>query len=1692
MSGAVDPVCIDGLYPHLTMFNDEGECGVGAVVPWAGDLWVTTYAPHRPVGSTDKLYRIHPDLTREIFPESVGGTSANRLIHRETKQLLIGSYVIDSTGHVRVVPPVRMPGRLTGAARHLEHPAEKVYVATMETGLYELDMRDLSVRTLIRENGKNDLWIAQYVSEHGGVWPDNWSNAPQTRVPGYHAKGLSSGFGRVFVANNGEDSDFARSNVFAPSGVLADWQRFGEDWRTIRRCQFTELTTRDGIYGNEHPQENPVWSLGWDAKSVILAVTTNGTAWSYYRLPKASHAYDGAHGWNTEWPRIRDIGEPWLLATMHGTFWRFPQDFSPASPNGIRPISTYLKVIGDFCRWGDRLVFGCDDQTQKEFTNVRTLKRGAVPRRQSQSNLWFVKPEELGSFGPPSGEGWVWRDEDVRRGDVSDPYLWEGYAVRMFTFVDAEGRAVRHELLRDGDWVRVRALEDATGASAYFRYGPERPESLPNALEKPIAVRDDDGTVYRFPNLNGDENFICREVATDRDLLYAGGVFYEVPAVNAGGFAELRPIALADEPVTSIEASQGILRINGKPRALDSLWQNGTASQAYWLWESVRKTDCAPISAARALGMGIADAGGFSHEMPSKTHEKPLDTPYAEMADVFKNPCGKVQTGCYWYWMAGNVSCEGVKKDIEAMKRAGIDRLYVGDIGSGDCEQGPVKTFSPEWNDALQTAFSAASRLGMEIGLFNSPGWSQSGGPWVKPELAMRRIVASSILVDGPKDGVVLPQPKFELAPEGDMRDVCAIAYPLPKGFTNRLERRGGENTPFAVEMKNPLAVELESDKPFTAQSAEVAFKGGKVSGTIAVEADLSGAWRKVCEMPFSRVRHTPGVGFAPHAPVLVSFAPISARKFRVTVKPDGDDRAEFSSVAVCGAPLVERAFEKSLAKMYESALPMWSEYQWPDEPECSAETALDPSKAVVLTGRVAPDGRLDWNVPDGRWVIYRIGAAPTGTKNGPANPEATGYEVDKMSREHIAAHFDAYLGRILEATPPESRKSIRHAVIDSYEQGGQNFTDGFAEKFKASFGYDPTPYLPAMHGMAVGSRTKSDRFLWDLRRFVADEVAYAYVGGLRKASNAHGMETWLECYGHWGFPGEFLQYGGQSDGIAGEYWCEGSTGDIENRAASSCAHIYGRRLVWSESNTSARRWFERGLMDLKQRTDRFFAEGVNASILHVYIHQADERKPGRIAWFGNEFNRHNTWFEHFDLYTGYLKRCGWMLRQGLNVADVVYFIGEDAPKMTGVCEPALPAGRQFDYINAEVLAETASVDGRGRVVLPHGTAYEVLVLPKLETMRPRMAECVERLVSAGAFVLGPKPLRSPSLAGQPQSDTKVKEIADRLWGDSSRPGFVRRGKGVVAWGLSLEEALKMRGSEPDVAFDAKCQLAYAHRTMPNAEIYFITNQSGEEIPAVDVSFRVAGRVPELWIAATGERRVAEKWREENGRTAVALSLAKHESVFVVFPKNLTQRLQSAQSCSEETSHEIGMPGSWTATFESDELHRGPKESVILDRLIDLSTADDPAIKFYSGKIVYRTKFHAEQRRCGVAPHAVLDLGEVAITAKVKMNGQSVGGVCFAPYRLDVSPFVKDGENELEIEVCNRWVNRLVGDDGMENRPTWTSLPCCDKAMKLPKSGLLGPVAIRFSSDFCVATLDSCPVACAETKQQANTERQIP
>lgn len=1024
------------------------------------------------------------------------------------------------------------------------------------------------------------------------------------------------------------------------------------------------------------------------------------------------------------------------------------------------------------------------------------------------------------------------------------------------------------------------------------------------------------------------------------------------------------------------------------------------------------------------------------------TADTSVDNPsFARIEQGFRSIPDSVQIGVYWYWLSDNISKIGVERDLEAMKEAGINRAFIGNIGIDGIPYGDNKLLSPEWWEILHAALKKATELNIEIGIFNSPGWSQSGGPWVKGSQAMRYLTSSEMTVTGPK------RMKITLPSVGkDEQDVCVIAYPAPdkpsvlKSWT--IQKKSGQ----------PSSSDLILDKEETIRSLTYQINT-PIKTTAKLWVNKAGKEELVRQFTIDRSNPALNVGFVPYAPIVISLPEVKASKFRLEMSGEGEGTGQLT---LSSSPMVERYPEKSLAKMFQTPLPMWDDYLWEKQPDVSeASLMVAPDKIMNLTA-ASNNGTLEWDVPEGNWVIRRMVMLPTGVTNSPAAPEATGNEIDKMSREHVAFHFDAFIGEILKRIPEADRKTFKVVVQDSYETGGQNWTDDMIDVFKECYGYDPVPYLPVLSGMVVGSPDLSDRFLWDLRRLVADRVSYDYVGGLRDVCHQHGLTTWLENYGHWGFPGEFLQYGGQSDEISGEFWSEGSLGDIENRAASSCGHIYGKKRIWAESFTSGGPAFHRYPYLMKQRGDRFFTEGINSTLLHLFVHQPfEDREPGMDAWFGNEFNRKNTWFSQMDVFIEYLKRSNFMLQQGDYVADVAYFIGEDAPKMTGVCTPALPAGYSFDYINAEVLLQRASVKD-GQIVLPGGMKYRLLVLPQLETMRPEVLKKLKELLMAGACVMGPAPKYSPSLSNYPAADQEVKSMADELWGDQST-SMRQIGKGQLFMPVtSLQPVLDALSIKPDVNVGPDSPVLFIHRATAEGDIYFLSNQSDQPVK-MDGTFRVAGKLPELWNPLTSEIRPLPEYSCSDGTTTLPIHLEGYESSFIIFrKKGIPGKTDVRNYPSKEVLATVTSP--WQVAFENGK--RGPEEPVAFPILQDWAKHTDPAIRYFSGKAVYTNRITLDELPTKAL---YLDLGKVMVMAKVKINGQYAGGVWTTPYRLPIGEYLKKGENLIEVEVVNNWQNRLIGDSMLPEaeRATWTNVNPWNPDSPLQESGLIGPVEIQ-------------------------------
>lgn len=549
MSAQTQPPVISGVYPHLAQYNDEGECGTGAVVAWAGRLWTISYGPHLPYGSSDKLYEIRNDLSRVVRAESVGGTHANRMIHKESRQLFIGYHVIDDQGRIRTIEPNRMPGRLTGMARSLTDPANKILYATMEEGFYEVDVHTLEVKMLFKDGNQMRKEGAQ--------------THESPLLPGVHGKGFYSGQGVYVYSNNGEAGARARVDPTIEAGSLCEWD--GKTWKVVRRNQFVEVTGPGGIYGNPNPATDPIWATGWDHRSALLGVRAKG-GWSFYRLPKASNSYDGAHGWNTEWPRIRNVGttqQPDYIMTLHGLFWRFPSTFKPGNVGGIRPRSSYLKVVGDFERWNDRLVLGCDDATKSEFLSNRADKAGIPGAGQSHSNLWFTDATMPDKNAPIDAFGSLYLRDTVRAGVASEPFLFAGWRQRTAWLRNhANARQtllIQFDATGSGQWKTARTLTlepqsstsfsfDAVNRSEWIRVVPERDGILSVSMAYADPANKDQSSPARFEGL-----------ALVKGQPAQGAVMYALPASRKLGLLS------AEGTYYEMDSTLRIVPVTGSP-----------------------------------------------------------------------------------------------------------------------------------------------------------------------------------------------------------------------------------------------------------------------------------------------------------------------------------------------------------------------------------------------------------------------------------------------------------------------------------------------------------------------------------------------------------------------------------------------------------------------------------------------------------------------------------------------------------------------------------------------------------------------------------------------------------------------------------------------------------------------------------------------------------------------------------------------------------------------------------------------------------------------------------------------------------------------------------------------------------------------------------------------------------------------
>jgi hypothetical protein len=846
----------------------------------------------------------------------------------------------------------------------------------------------------------------------------------------------------------------------------------------------------------------------------------------------------------------------------------------------------------------------------------------------------------------------------------------------------------------------------------------------------------------------------------------------------------------------------------------------------------------------------------------------------------FETPPDEAKPRTWWHWVSGNISKEGITLDLEAMKRVGIAEAQVFNVDQGPT--GPVRTLSPEWNELTKFAIQEADRLGIELAFENCAGWSTSGGPWVTPEQSMQQVYWSKTSVAGGSEvDVALPKG----TDRAGYKDIAVLAFPTPQGDL------GSAPTVTASEDMKDVAALADTDTkteatlawPTKNQPAYVAFdfaepvKRGSASIRFDKYTDAPSGEFQASEdgKEFKTIASFKGDS-------ALLFEPVTARHFRVVIqRPTG--KTEGVKLAELNFEGVRLANARAKAGFHSD---MRSNIRTPGS--VPAEMCIPQDKLVDVTSNLTADGKLKWAAPVGNWTILRIGHASNGRTNHPSVPEATGLEVDKLSAEAVTSHFnDGFMGQVLKDAGPLTGKSLKYVLCDSWEAGSLNWTPKMREAFIKRCGYDPIPWLPTMTGRVVGSVELSERFLWDFRRVIADMTADNHFGTLQKLAHDHGLQFYAEAPGiHMPCVADELQCKARTDIPMGEFWLH-NDGAADVKEAASAAHINGKRWVAAESFTARTEnasW-KNDPYSIKALGDKHFCLGLNRIVFHRYAHQPDNREPGvTMGPWGLNFERTQTWWEPGAGWIKYIARCQWLLSQGEPVSDVLFFYGEWAPNTLAPradLKPTIPAGYDYDGCDYETLAKATVKDGN--VVLPSGTTYRVLALAESDSMTSQTLAVVERLVNAGATIVGKKPTRSPSLAGYPKADDEVKKVADEIWGDTtatSRPV----GAGRVYSSLAVADALNDLYLAPDFVADTKTRssLMSVHRKVDSSDLFFVSNQQ-YKVANVSCSFRITGKIPELWNPETGAIETVSVYREHDGVMTIPLSFTPAGSVFVVF-----------------------------------------------------------------------------------------------------------------------------------------------------------------------------------------------------------------
>jgi hypothetical protein len=1104
---------------------------------------------------------------------------------------------------------------------------------------------------------------------------------------------------------------------------------------------------------------------------------------------------------------------------------------------------------------------------------------------------------------------------------------------------------------------------------------------------------------------------------------------------------------------------------------------------------------------------------------------RPADNKGKDLEEGFLNPPQSARPRVWWHWMNGNITKEGIRSDLHWMHRIGIGGFQNFDAAlmTPRIVEKRLQYMTPDWKDAFLFTTKLADSLGLEMAIAGSPGWSESGGPWVSPDQAMKKFVWSETLVEGGKlfKGMLSKPPSAtgpfqnlplrnsfsltgekEEAPKEFYSDAAIVAFKLPEAdmavssLKPIISSSGGKFTlegltdgdlvtstllPY-TKLGEDAWIQFEFAKPETIQSLSIV--GGGFGGIFGMGADPDNRALKVSNdgKDFTKVIDITRGGVDQKT---LTFSPVTGKYFRFTWKtpqprpsfnPGADLGMDLSTMMkpaagvevaelnLFTAPRVNRFEEKAA---FSTATDLYAAAT----PQVNPKETVQKSDVVNLAGNMKPDGSIEWTPPAGRWIILRLGYSLTGHKNSPASPEATGLEVDKLSAEHVKAYFNNYLDQYKDATGGMmGQKGLQYMITDSWEAGTQNWTDNMMSEFTKRRGYDIMPWIPVLTGHIVESAEASDRFLWDFRKTIGEMTVENHYDQLTEILKERGMSRYTESHES----GRALI----ADGMEvkrnaaipmSATWTPGKPGSglevstgykADVRESASVAHIYGQNIVAAESMTAIGSAWQWSPEFLKPTADMELANGLNRFVIHTSVHQpVDDKIPGL------GLGPFGQWFTRHETWAE--EAAPWVsyLTRSCYMLQQGKFIADVLYFYGEDNNITALFGNKLPDVPEGYNYDFVNADALINVLTVNNGA---ITTPGGTTYKILVLDANSMQMSLPVL----KKIRDLVLAGAVVAGNKpvatpslsdqqneFDQIVKELWANETGENIV--GKGKVIAGKNMQEVLNSLKIMPDFSYTKR---------EGDTRVMFVHRQLGDvdiywinsrnnKTEDIEASFRVSGKAPELWSAENGSIDQAS-YVIDNNFTKVPLHLKANDALFVVFRHGTRDKSRTVNIAPKNELFTI--EGPWNVRFQ--EKRGAPAESVF-ETLSAWNENKEPGIKYFSGTAVYSKRLNAPASWFGKNMQLWLDLGNVKNLAEMKINGKALGILWEPPFRINITNAVKQGENDVEIKVTNLWVNRLIGDaqKGVEKKITYTTMPFYRADSPLLTSGLLGPVRILSS-----------------------------